>query len=173
MEISKALLAEHSKLQSLKIAGYIEQHHEKMKELIALVTGSDRLLSQRASWVMSILTEDNPSLLKPFIRQLIHNLSVPQLHPAVIRNTYRSLLFCKIPETEQAAILDRCFENIRTNALPLAVRVFSIGLASNLCQPYPELKRELTLLLRELQKQSPAPSLQSKIRNTLKFFKEC
>lgn len=167
MNIKEALLSEHSKKQTIRIINYIGNDKKRFKILSNLFLGKDPLLNQRAAWPLSYICIENPGFIKPYIGKLLKNLSHENLHDAVLRNTFRVFQEADIPERYCGIIFDLCIKNIKNPTLAHAIRVFSIGTATNICMNYPELKPELKLILKDLNSFPQAPSLKAKIKTEL------
>ena len=148
MNLTVELLQEHSKKQALKIAGYIGDNPERFKQLINIFLNSEYRLTQRAAWVVSICAEKNPALLKPYLANIIYNLSTTQV-PAVKRNTLRLLQHQTIPADLQGQLVDTCFTYLTTTE-PIAVKAFSLTILANLIKSEPDLKNELRLVLADI-----------------------
>lgn len=70
------------------------------------------------------------------------------------------------PDDMRTDLLDFCFSKINSECEPYAVRAFSIYVAFNMCQHYPELISELEQHLDLLSKQPLSPGLKSALRQT-------
>lgn len=168
MDILKALQNGQSKKQTLAIVKDIESNPSTYTLLVKLLKGDDKVLSQRAAWPLSDASLLFPDLVKPHIPVFVKLLLEDHHHPAVYRNLLRILEYNHIPETYHGRLLDRCFEFIRDPARPEAIRAFSITLALTICRPYPELRRELCLVLLELKELEPKPAVMVRSKRALK-----
>jgi hypothetical protein len=52
MNIRQALQSEHSKAKTMEIVRYVGNNPERFGEVVALVTGDESLLAQRAAWAI-------------------------------------------------------------------------------------------------------------------------
>jgi hypothetical protein len=71
------------------------------------------------------------------------------VHDAVKRNVVRLLQFIEIPKQLQGLTADICFRFFHNKREPIAVRVFSMTVLSNLAKKLPELKNELIPLIED------------------------
>lgn len=148
MNIKEALLAEHSKAQSEKIADYIENDPERFAELMALFFGDEYRLTQRAAWVAGHCADRYPELIKPHLERMIYNLR-HTTHVAVRRNTVRILQNVDLPDYLLGEAADICFLYLASPDETVAVKVFSMSVLWNICQEEPGLTNELKLLIEE------------------------
>ena len=149
MNIGEALLAEHSKRQTMKIVNYIGGDGARFAELMSHFLGDTYRLSQRAAWAVNYCAEHYPHLVKPYFRRLVEQLENPDAHPAVRRNVARSLQFVEIPKPLHGRVFDACYALMDDADQPVAVRVFAMSVAARLARDQPELLKELTLIARK------------------------
>ena len=148
MNIKEALLAEHSKRQSERIATFIGKNPDRFRELMDLFFGEEYRITQRAAWAVSHCTDQYPELILPHLDQLIHNLR-NKTHVAVRRNSLRVLQFVEIPEHLLGEAADICFQLLASHDEPVAIKVFSMTVLWNICQKEPDLSHELKLIIEE------------------------
>jgi len=89
MNLREAILQEHSKKQTDKIIRFVGTSQVKFDKLVELFLKGEYRVTQRAGWPLSYIVIAHPSLIKNHLRKLISNLEKPDLHNAVIRNTFR------------------------------------------------------------------------------------
>jgi hypothetical protein len=147
VNIQDRLAAEHSKSLTLAIVEYVGDDKTRFKQLLDIFLKGDYRLSQRAAWPLSYVSIEHPQLIKPYFSKLIKMLGEPGKHPAVKRNILRIFETIDIPEKYQALLIDECIKIISDPSQPAAIVAFAITTATNLCKPFPELSRELQLLL--------------------------
>ena len=145
MDLLAALLAEHSKHQTMKIVQYIGGDPEKFAELMKLFLGPVYRLSQRAAWAVNYCAEHHPELVKPYFTKLIEQLERDDAHVAVRRNVARLLQFIDIPKRHEGRVFDACYNLLDDANQPVAVRVFALTVAAKLAKNAPELLNELRL----------------------------
>lgn len=165
MDIQKSLEKEHSKALTLAIVKYIGNDAKRFKELMQVFLKGEYRITQRAAWPLSNASIASPELVKPYIGKLIDKLKEPGVHPAIPRNILRLFQEVDIPEKHQAALLDECLRFISDPSVPIAIVAFAITVATRLCQPFPELKKELLLTFDQLQEQPQTPAIKVRIKN--------
>lgn len=143
MDIREALLAEHSKRQTMKIVSYIDEDASKFKELMRHFLGNSYRLSQRAAWAVNYCAEHHNDLIKPYFAKLIEQLERKEAHVAVRRNVARTLQFIEIPKRYQGRVFEACYRLFADLAEPVAVRCFSMTVAAKIAKGEPELLNEL------------------------------
>lgn len=148
MDIKAALLQEHSKTQSLKIADYIGNSQERYDRLMELFLMEEYRVTQRAAWALQFATEAHPHLLDFHLRPVIENLQKP-VHDAVKRNTLRFLQFVDLPEDLLGLAADICFAFLDDPKEAIAIRVFAMTVCYNICLKEPELGNELRLIIED------------------------
>src|SRR5438105_4737629 len=109
MDIREALLAEHSKRQTVAIVRYNDSDPAKFAELMKLFLGPVYRLSQRAAWAVNYCAEHHPKLVKPYFNKLIEQLERDDVHVAVRRNVARMLQFIDIPKRLEGRVYDACY----------------------------------------------------------------
>ncbi len=146
MNIRDALLAEHSKSQTMKIVRYIDGDPVKFRQLMNLFLGDTYRLSQRAAWAVNYCAEHHHDLVKPYFSKLVEQLERDDVHVAVKRNVARMLQFVDIPPRLNGRVFDACYNLVDDPHQPVAVRVFSLTVAAKIARKSPELLDELRLV---------------------------
>ena len=148
MDIKKELLKEHSKRQTAKVVTYIGNDPKRFNELIHIFLDGPYRVTQRAAWPLSIAVEKNPELILPHMKVVLKMLGRNDAHNAVRRNIVRLLQFIDIPKKYYGVLVDTCFE-LMDPKQPIAVRVFSMQVLSNIASHLPDLKKELRLVIED------------------------
>jgi hypothetical protein len=149
MNLLNEILKEHSKPQTQKIIDWIGDSQERFDELLNLILHDEKAIAQRASWAMSYCVIAYPQLIKNHFAKLIKNLKREDIHDAVKRNTVRLLAEVDIPRKHHGEIMNICFEYISSPKEPAAVKAFSLTVLENLSKIYPDIKKELELIIIE------------------------
>lgn len=168
MNYEKKLSQPQSRKNADDIILHVGGDAARLKILSKLVFGSDRLLQQRAVWPFADILVADPHLAKPYFAELLKLLEDRTLHEAVARNTIRIFQSADLPEKYQARLFDFCLAAIPSEKMAIAVRAFSITVATRLCWLHPELIAELKMILSELSQQPMAPAIQVRIKRALK-----
>jgi hypothetical protein len=161
MDIREALLAEHSKPQTMKIVRYIDGNPVKFAELMNLFLGDTYRLSQRAAWAVNYCAEHHHELVKPYFNKLVEQLERDDVHVAVRRNVARMLQFVEIPKRLRGRVFDACYNLVNDADQPVAVRVFAMTVAARIAQNEPELLNELRLIV---EKHAPHTTIGFRVR---------
>lgn len=146
MNIRDALLAEHSKSQTMKIVDYVGGDLAKFKELMSHFLGPTYRLSQRAAWAVSYCAEHHRELVKPYFNKLVQQLERDDTHVAVRRNVARMLQFIDIPKRFEGRVYDVCYNLLDDAHQPVAVRAFALSAAAKVAKGEPALLDELRLV---------------------------
>jgi hypothetical protein len=150
MDIRKALLKEHSKRQTLKIAAYAGNDSKAFAKMMKLFLGNEYRITQRASWAVTWCVIKRPELIRPWIGKLIQNLNRKDVHDAVKRNSLRVLCDVDIPEKYQGEAVETCFRLMKNKDEPIAVKVFAMSVLGNICVQQPDLSNELLPVIEEM-----------------------
>ena len=126
------LLAEHSKVQTMRIVHRIGADRAAFDELMQLFLSNEKLVAQRAAWVVSYCLEAHPEWAQDHLSALLRNLRTPGIHDAVKRNTVRALRDVAIPEALAGEAADILFQYIADPREPVAVRCFAMTTFFNL-----------------------------------------
>lgn len=141
------LAAEHSKAQCNRIVAYIGSDRQRFAELVNDFLAGPYHVTQRAAWPMSYAAIAHPELVKPHLGKLISVLGSAGIHDAVKRNILRLLPSVRIPATHHEKLIGLCFDFLTCREEPVAVHVFAMEVLAKLVEPYPDLKRELGLII--------------------------
>ncbi len=161
MNIREALLAGHSKPQTMKIVRYIDGDAVKFEELMDYFLCANYRLSQRSAWVVNYCAEHRNEMVKPYFGKLAEQLERTDVHPAVLRNVARMLQFVDIPKRFHGRVFDSCYKLVDDAGQPVAVRVFALTAAARIANGEPELLDELRLLA---EKHSPHTTIAFRVR---------
>lgn len=118
-------------------------------EVFNLVMLNEEPVSRRAIWALDVISESNPSLMKPYLGQLIDNL--PNLmHDGLKRHALRILSRYAIPENKEVELLGICFRFLQSDKESVAARLFAMEVLYNLSEKEKDLKYELLAVLKLL-----------------------
>ena len=170
MDLKEALLREHSKTQTNKIIKFIGNDKSRFNKLVEIFLKGEYRITQRAAWPLSYVAIKHPELIKPFFLKLVKKLSEPDNHPAITRNILRIFEEVEIPEKYHGVLINSCIKFIMDVKYPIAIRAFAITVAAKICIHYPDLKRELILILVELKKYPQQPAIIVRIRNAFEML---
>lgn len=166
MDLEKALRKEHSKKQSSRIAAYIGNRPDRFAVLMQAFLSREVLLAQRAGWVVSLCVEAHPELMRGCWPKLAGLMKRKPVHPAVTRNLFRLLQFVDIPKKYEGLVMTLSFQCLSSPWEAPAVRAFSMTVLDRLAGPYPEIRKEMELIIRE-QWDEATPAFRSRARKIL------
>jgi len=156
MKLAEALLAEHSRAQTDRVVGWIGADASRFEEVFAMILGGGKVLAARAAWVVSVCVEGHPQLLEPHLAALLDNLSRADLHPAVIRATFRMLQDVPLPGELEGWVLDAALAALGGKA-PVAAKAYAITVLKRCTADHPAIRAEVRLLIEDqLATSSPA-----------------
>lgn len=149
MDIRQALMAEHSKRQTMAIVEYIGEDPKRFAELMKVFFAGEYRLTQRAAWPMNYCAERHPELILPYLPKLLDCLKREDMHDAVRRNVVRLLQYIEIPKRLAGKVYSHCIDLLDDAYQPIAVRVFAMTVASRIAKSEPDLMNELRLIVRK------------------------
>ncbi len=167
MNIIEEISREHSKNMAIKVSSFIGDNEDLFRQLMQLVLGTEKILSQRGAYVLSYCCDRNPELVSPYISELIKKIQTPDTHVAVKRCALRSFEKLQIPEKYAGELIDICFQYLESEKETLAVKVFAMTVIYNLSSKYPEIRNELRILIED-QLPYSSPGFQSRGKKILK-----
>jgi len=149
MRLREQLLKEHSRANCDKIVHWINDDQQRFDELFQLFLSDEYRVVQHAAWPLSYAVIQHPGLIKKHFTSLFSNLSKPNIHDAVKRNTMRLLQDIDIPQKYHGSLMDTCFKYISVPGEAIAVKAFSLTVLEKLSKQYPEIIPEIKLLVEE------------------------
>lgn len=162
MDAEQALREEHSKRRTCELVDWVGGNPRRFATIIALFTGGDRLIAQRAAWVVGDCAERWPRLAERHLTELLDHLERPGLHDASIRVTFRLLQFVEIPPRLEGRVCGLAMAVLGGTA-PVAAKAYAITVLRRLIDRYPEIEDEVRLLIREQWSDAP-PAIRSRAR---------
>lgn len=170
MNIREALLKEHSKRNTMAIAGYIGNDAVKMRELMKVFEEKDHRLCQRAAWPLMYIAESHPALIYPHMEALTNLLDNP-MHQAIKRNVMRVFQNLDIPEELMGKVADHGFRYLTDVNEKPAVKAFAMTVLYKIALKEPDLKHELKLLIEDMIPYG-APAIKSRGTKILKALEK-
>ena len=168
MDIRSQLLSEGSKENALKVTHWIGNDPVRFRSLINLFLHDEYRVVQRAAWVMSIVAEKQPALIKPHLKAMVDRMGDAGIPVAVKRNVVRVLQHIPVPEKLQGPVMDYCFRFLEDPLETVAVKAFSMTVLANLAQQFPDIKNEIILLIEDQMREGALPGFKSRAKKTLK-----
>lgn len=143
MDLIAELLREHTYENSEQLAWDIMENPKYLDNLFEIFWGNDYRITQRASWVIIIITEWKPKLIKPFLEEMILKLKKDGINDSIKRNTVRILAEFPIPTQMEGEITAICFSFLNNPSEAIAIKVFSMTILERMVKKHPDLKAEL------------------------------
>jgi len=168
MNISDQLKAEISRKNTDYIAHYIGNDPEIFKQLIELLFNGAAPLPQRASWVVSTISDYNPELVRPYLKKIVSHIEKFD-HSGIRRNLLRYLAAEKIPEALQGKMYDVCYRWLQSRNEPPAVKVHCMQILFNISAQELDLRKELKLIIEELTDHESS-AIKSRSRQLMRKF---
>lgn len=155
MKIEEIILKEHSKQQALKLLRFVLKDENNFNDYIRILLKNEAILSQRAAWILPDLAKEKPEWIRKYIPKLLDLLD-QQTHPALTRNITKTFSFLDFEDKIAGKIYQKCFEIVQNSSQSIAARAYSMSVLYTITRKYPELSRELKILLTEVQKEGNA-----------------
>ena len=169
MDLKAEILKEHSKKQTQKIVSWVGNDVHKFDDLMQLFLNDEYRVVQRSAWMVSECCNQNPSLILPYLKDIISYLSKPNIHDAVKRNILRILQYIDVPDEFLGELTNISFGFLENQNEAIAIRAFSMSVLANCVVKYPELKNELLALIdMEFEKDKVMPAFASKAKHIRK-----
>ena len=145
--LKQLLDEEHSKIQKDLITKEILQGNIPLNELIKVVKSNDGIYAQRGAYVITGIHDENPLILKPFLKDLWESIQ-PKSHDAIPRAIYR--LFANIDLTEEleGKVFNDAVKTFMNKKTPIAIKAHIMITLTNVAIKYPELKDEVIFLIK-------------------------
>ncbi|HSH66058.1 MAG TPA: hypothetical protein VLB84_09720 [Bacteroidia bacterium] len=166
MDYITQLMKEHSRSNTELIAGHIGKDVKRFKEIIDIIYKEKEPLPHRASWLLAVVNDRYPELLKPYISLFVESIEQFKTD-GIKRNISNVLSKQEIPEAVQGKAVDIFFRLLLSPTETVAVKTFSLQILANITSHYPELKQELILAIEDQLPKTTA-AFHSRSRHILK-----
>ena len=148
-ELKTLLLEEHSAAQKKRIADSVENHKIGIVCLLFISGSDEKIIPQRAAWVISELCDRNQDLLLPYLEYMT-NIFYTTQNESVLRNFSRTLSLMPFDNKNLGQLLNRAFTLIENQMTPIAVRVHCITIVHRISKIEPDITNELRIVLEGL-----------------------
>jgi len=159
------LKVEHSKKNTTFIIEEISENKYSLTDVFMVIKDNQPLFSQRASWIISTISDNNPQLLMAHYQELI-TLIDRRYHDATLRAVFRVLSKININENEQGFVFEAGATLLANKKTATAIKIWIIDVLLKIARPYPELQNELIMILK-LQLPNASVGLKGKILKTV------
>lgn len=168
MDLRSALMEEHSKEQTRKIACWIGNNEKRISVLMDIFMHGEYRVVQRAAWIVSEVSRQYPEAMQQHTGAMIQRLTDEGVHVAVRRHVLRVMQYLELPEAQHGPLMNACFDFLIDPKEALAVRAFAMSVLARLAFIYPEINNELRLIIEDTLSQKPAASFISRAKRVLK-----
>lgn len=160
MELKTFLTTSVLSLKKEDIVSIIGPDPKKFQELFNISFSREMPVCWRATWIMDHLSEVHPWLAEPHIDKIW--AEIPEQHPdGVTRSALRLLARYEIPEDYQGIAADLCLSWLEKEAVPVAIKAYSMEMLLKIATVYPEFTNEFITVIED---QSPNNSAGYKAR---------
>lgn len=148
MDIKQQLLSDRSKQNISRLADYIGKDKKRCAILWKLIRQGEAPLPQRGAWLFENCVPKHPELALPYLQEMLSYMQ--QEVPDGVRRSFSKVFsLVEIPEEISGEIYDLCIDWIIQEKTSIAVKVHCMETAKNIALPYPELREELTIVIRD------------------------
>jgi len=151
----------------------IEKNPEYFSILMSIALHSAHPKSWRAAYIVDKIHENNPTLILPYINEIIQQLQIEK-HSGKKRHFLRQISLNKIPKKHFGFLFEYCLNGLTSAKEPTAVRVHAMQILFNISQIEADLKPEiLSVIEHEMEYHSTAgilsrgSKLVKKLRNQI------
>lgn len=169
--LKQLTLAEHSRVQAEAVAKWLQQSPQHFSLGIDLFQSEEPPIPQRLAWALGIVAEMNPGIIEPHLIELIDFLPETS-HQAERRSIVRILAMkqIQIPFDRLGELAELVVLWVPSPNFSIAVRAFSMEIMVKIAKVFPELAREFSLTLEELELEHEGPGVRSKARKARKVL---
>lgn len=148
MELRDEILAENSRKQALKVAGWIGNDKKRFSRFLDIFLHDDYRTAQLAAHILSFIADEHPAFIEQNIHAIFNRMFDDNIHVAVKRSVIRALQVINIPEDLHAKVMNTCMDYLADPNETVAVRCFSMTVLANMTKLYPEIEFELGAVLK-------------------------
>lgn len=110
--------------------------------------GDDVRFRQRGAWVLVNLAQNHQDKLLPYIDLFMSALK-DKPEDSIKRNVLRIFQYMELPNAVHERLINYCFDVLVSKEEAIAIQVFAMSVLPNLISNYPELQKELILILED------------------------
>lgn len=148
MDFSKVFSHQPGSAAVSRIVRYVGDDAERFGQLARVFADGPYRITQRATPALLACMKKNPRFVTRWLAHVLPLLNRVST-PAVRRNTLRCLQFVDVPGHHRSAVASLCFKYLADRREAVAVRVFAMTVLAKLARSYPELGRELSILVED------------------------
>ncbi len=167
MDIKQQLLTDRSKQNISRLANYIGKDKKRCAILWKLIRYGEAPLPQRGAWLFETCVPKHPELALPYLKEMLSYMQ--QDVPDGVRRSFSKVFsVVEIPEDISGEIYDLCLNWIIQEKTSIAVKAHCMETAKNIALPYPELREEVALVIRDQMEYSESAGVQARGKRLLK-----
>ena len=170
IHLEEFILNNYSKGFALDLAHFLAQNQERIPELLQIIYREEEPISRRAAWYFSTFFDEYPTLVVPYVDELIAHLSEVRSQ-AVLRCFLRTISRCKIPEAYHAFLIEFSSEVIMNSRSEIAVKAMAMDIFFQIAKFQPDLFTELELMIDFIYPEG-SRGIQNKCRNLLRSIEK-
>jgi hypothetical protein len=148
MDYIKQLLQEHSRTNTELIAKGIGNDPVEFKKIVNIIYKEQPPLPQRAAWLLAVVNDQHPELLKPYLSKFIDTIEHFQVD-GIKRNMAAVLAKHDLPLRLQGKAVDVLFKLMLSPTETVAVKTEAMQTLGNIALKHPELKSELKMAIED------------------------
>jgi len=148
MDLDDLLTSKILHLKKEEIGALVGPEPDRYNLLVEKSFSREMPVCWRATWIMDYLAEGDPWLADPHLERIWSEL--PKNHPdGVTRSALRLVSRYKIPGEIQGVAADLCLTWLQQEAVPVAIKVYSMEILLKIATEYPELSNEFITIIEE------------------------
>jgi hypothetical protein len=120
----------------------IQNHQEKMSDLMEIALESHHPKSWRAAWLADKIYESNPEIVKPYIDKMIIGLKT-ETRDGQKRHFLKLISLNEVPSKYHSFLMDYCLNCFTSAGEPVSIRVHALQILFNISEQEPDFKPEL------------------------------
>ncbi|MDD4645311.1 MAG: hypothetical protein PHY99_04915 [Bacteroidales bacterium] len=145
-----SILTDSSRALMDYTASVVGYDTRQFKELINMAYQAKSPLCMRAARVADACCERNPELIRPYLAKMMKDLS--GIKDMAVKRVFMHILTRHSwvdDEEAMGMLVDTLFRWMQDDSQAISVRAYSLVILENIAKQYPELKSELTAVLKE------------------------
>jgi hypothetical protein len=156
----KSWIEEHQRTPHfLRLVDRLIAQPESIRELVDIAISEDKYpFPQYASWLLLHVARRNKTLVEPFYHSIIDCILTTE-NPSVLRSLMGVSLCLPITDYEEGRFLDRLFSIISDPDSKPGQVYYAARKAAEFVVPYPELQREIELMLEFREEMNVSPGI--------------
>lgn len=160
MDLINYLAHRHSKKQIQQLAKQLVGDEKSLDQLVQIILEAEDPIPIYGSWLLQHISLIDTSVITSRVDKLLEILD-RRSEEGVRRCVVRSMQDAEIPQQNQEALINFCFQYLENPKEAIAVKVFSITILHRLCQSETELLQLLADII-ELQLPTAGPAFKSR-----------